>query len=118
MSRHSRIVLCTPGRLAALLALLGFLFAATASPSIAFDPVSGSHLCHASGGGGAVPADDVPEREECCVLCQVAQLAKGALAPEAVVLAAPSGIVVPARSAVTIARSVAARHAQARAPPA
>jgi len=108
------------GRLAALLALLGFIFAATASPPMAgFDPVGGSRLCHAAGGDQTVPSGESAEREECCLLCQVAQLAKGAVPAADSALAEPDARYAgPAFHSRETALGVSARHAQARAPPA
>jgi hypothetical protein len=119
--KASRTAITTmPGRLAALLALLGFIFAASASPPIAgFDPVGGSRLCHASVGEQNAPAGESAEREECCLLCQAAQLAKGAAPAAEIILAEPDARHVrPALHSRETALGNAARHAQARAPPA
>ncbi|MBC7906184.1 MAG: hypothetical protein H7Y60_05475 [Rhodospirillaceae bacterium] len=109
------------GQFAALAALLGFLFVATnPAPSLAFDPLLGTYVCHAQGEPrAAFPGEDVPQSDDCCLVCQVAQLASGAILPPQSVL--PAASAAHARTPVSARIAIqgeASRHTQARAPPA
>lgn len=109
------------GQFAALAALLGFLFTATnpAAPLV-FDPLAGTYVCNAQGDArAALPDDEAPKGDDCCLVCQVAQLAGAAVLPPHAAL--PSTSAIHARIPVSARIAVqgeASRHAQARAPPA
>lgn len=117
-------------RAAALLALLGFVFGVV-TPALALVSQSGPglrvggplgvYVCHVQDGvraiavpGQSAPADD----EHCCLVCSAAQLAQGALAPQALVVVAQAP---PVRGLDTENRAgIMARvfhPLQARAPP-
>lgn len=117
--------------LAALLALLGFLFSST-TPGLALVTDSGSrigmsgalgvYICHVKGGGDLrLPSGEQASETDdgCCLICQAAQLAHGAVPPQHFTL--PTESAVRANVAAS-ARSFVAdgtfRPAQARAPPA
>lgn len=116
-------------QLGALTALLGFLFTATtpglalvntAGKAVAVTGVFGVYVCHAQGGLRAALPGEVPSSsEECCLVCQAAQLANGAVPPQHFTLPTESAVVLrqPA-SAHSLRDGEALRHAQARAPPA
>lgn len=118
------------GQLTALAALLGFLFSATtpglslvamAGPSITIDGFLGIYICHVqSGPSAALPGEtDSPKSDGCCLICQVAQLANGAVPPQHFTL--PTESAAHARTPVSaqiVVQGEASRHAQARAPPA
>ncbi|CAA7626587.1 hypothetical protein [Magnetospirillum sp. UT-4] len=116
--------------LGALAALLGFLFTAT-SPGMALVGQAGglavhgplaAFVCQAEGGSvQALPAgEEAPKgAEDCCLTCQAAQLANGAVPPQHFTL--PTESADPIRlppAAQSLVPSAPARHAQARAPPA
>jgi len=116
--------------LTVLLALLGFMFTAT-TPGLALVTETGSrigvtgalgvYICHVKGGTQWVlpPGEQASDTDEgCCLICQAAQLAHGAVPPQHFTL--------PTESAVRAAAAVRAqsfvggasfRPAQARAPP-
>lgn len=117
--------------LGALLALLGFLFTSTtpglalvsgAGPGIGVAGPLGVYVCHVRGGSDSVipPGAELPDQDDgCCLICQAAQLANGAVPPQHFTL--------PTESAVRARLSDDARSfvafgifspAQARAPPA
>lgn len=117
--------------LGALLALLGFLFTATtpglalvsgAGPGFGVAGPLGVYVCHVRGGIAIAipPGEDVPYQDGgCCLICQSAQLANGAVLPQHFTL--------PTESAVRVRSPIDAqsfvpdgtfRTAQARAPPA
>jgi hypothetical protein len=119
------------GRLAAFAALLGFLFTATApgaalvngaGRAMAVTGVVGVAICHAQGGAHAASQHDGDASAaggECCLICQAAHMADGALASS---WTAPLPIAMPAfavpAKAGEGAGGVAAGPLQARAPPA
>jgi len=115
------------GQLGAWVALLGFLFSA-ATPglalvsqtgrAIAVTGMLGVYVCHARDGERADLPGDESSAQDCCLVCQAAQLTVGA--------APPQHFTLPTESAVPIRWSAGAsglhdgeawRHAQARAPP-
>ena len=116
---------------AALLALLGFLFTST-TPGLALVTDGGSrigisgplgvYICHVKGGIDLVvpPGEQAPDQDDgCCLICQAAQLAHGAVPPQHFTL--PTESAVRARMPFDARSFVAAgtfRTAQARAPPA
>lgn len=105
---------------AALAALLGFLFAATnPAPPLTFDPVLGTYICHAQGEPrAALPGEDTPQSDDCCLVCQAAQLAGGAVLPQHVTLPSANAVHVRAPVSARIAfHGEASRYTQARAPP-
>lgn len=121
------------GQFGALAALLGFLFTVTtpglalvngAGRSIAVNGILGVYVCHAKGGaeaaqsGAANPAHANPA-DECCLVCQAAQLANGAVPPQHFTLPTESAafLRVPA-GAHSVRDGAAFGPAQARAPPA
>ncbi|MBC7952753.1 MAG: hypothetical protein H7Z12_13170 [Rhodospirillaceae bacterium] len=108
------------GQFAALAALLGFVFAATnPAPPLTFDHLLGTYVCHAPGEPrAALPGEDVPKSDGCCLVCQVAQLAGGAVLPQHAALSARNAVHVraPVRARLAV-QGEAAHHAQARAPP-
>lgn len=122
-----------PGQFAALAALFGFLFTVTtpglalvngAGRAMAVTGLLGVYVCHAQGGAHAAqddgqPGDETSTRGECCLVCQAAQLANGAVPPQHFTLPTESAAAfrVPA-SAHSFRDGEAAGHAQARAPPA
>ncbi|MGE5477320.1 MAG: hypothetical protein ACM3Q1_11735 [Bacteroidales bacterium] len=120
---------CWLGQLGTLSVLLGFLFATTtpglalvnaAGRSLAVDGVLNAYICHAQGGGAAAtPGETSSTSEECCLVCQAAQLANGAVPPQHFTLptesAAPDRLPADAHS---LRDGEASRHTQARAPPA
>lgn len=112
----------------ALLALLGFLFTATtpglsmvamAGPNIQVAGILGVYVCHTPGSPRAgLPGDDSSRSQSCCLICQVAQLAGGAVIPDAVAFPLPLEIRIHSEgNAVSGAQGTRVRHAQARAPP-
>lgn len=116
------------GQLGALAALLGFLFTATspglalvatAGPGVTFGGPLGVYVCHAQGDRATLPGENAPKSDGCCLICQAAQLANGAVPPQHFTLptesAAYTRLLVGAQ---TVADGAASRHAQARAPPA
>lgn len=121
----------TRRRTAALAALLGFLFTSTtpglslvamAGANVTFNGAFGIYVCHAQGGAVAQPGadDEVPLASDgCCLICQTAQLAGGALPPQHFTL--PTESAAELRLAIA-AQSVLHGHAsspqQPRAPPA
>ncbi|MCR6632521.1 MAG: hypothetical protein NVV74_22120 [Magnetospirillum sp.] len=117
------------GRLGALAALLGFLFTATtpglalvnsAGRSVVVNGVVGVYVCHAPDAPRTLPPADEPStRDECCVVCQAAHLAAGALPPQGPLLAIRDGTPLrwPAEGN-SDGKGGVVRHAQARAPPA
>lgn len=117
--------------LAALLALLGFLFTST-TPGLALVTDGGSRLgvngplgvyvCHVKGGVELIvpPGEQAPDQDDgCCLICQAAQLAHGAVPPQHFTLPTESAVrarvVIDARSSFT---DGSFRCPQARAPPA
>lgn len=117
--------------LTVLLALLGFMFTAT-TPGLALVTESGSrigvtgslgvYICHVKGGTQVVlpSGEQASETDEgCCLICQAAQLAHGAVPPQHFTLptesAVRAGVAVRAQSFVG---GEDFRPAQARAPPA
>lgn len=115
-------------RLGALSALFGCLFAATtpglalanaAGRVLAVDGIFGIYICHAQGNGVvAEPGETSSTSKECCLVCQAAQLANGAVPPQHFTLPTESAASVrlPA-SAHSVRDGEASRYAQARAPP-
>jgi hypothetical protein len=115
---------------AALFALLGFLFSSTtpglslvamAGANVTFDGAFGVYVCHAQSGAVAAPDadDEVPLASDgCCLICQTAQLAGGALPPQHFTL--PTESAAELRLAVvaqTVASGYASTPLQPRAPP-
>lgn len=117
------------GRLGALISLFGFLFSIStpglalvnaAGQSLAVNGVLGVYVCHAPGSQRSSLPDDQPTaRDECCLVCQVAQLANGAVPPQHFTLPTESAASVRLPVGVHSLRDGETyRHAQARAPPA
>lgn len=117
------------GQLAALIALFGFLFSITtpglalvnaAGQSIAVNGVLGVYVCHAQGSKrAALPGDQSTARDECCLVCQAAQLANGAVPPQHFTLPTESAAIIRLPASAHVVRDGETyRHAQARAPPA
>lgn len=116
-------------QLGALAALLGFLFTATtpglalvnsAGQSMEVNGFLGVYVCNAgSGAKAALPGDASAPRDECCLVCQAAQLANGAVPPQHFTLPTESAafLRVPA-SAHSLRDGEAQGPLQARAPPA
>jgi hypothetical protein len=116
--------------LAALLALFGFLFTAStpglslvamSGPGAGIANVLGFYICHAQGGDRAVPMTDegpADSSDGCCLICQVAHMASGAVPPQHFTLptesAAHLGLAVAAQSVIG---SSAFTPVQPRAPP-
>ncbi|MBF0326811.1 hypothetical protein [Magnetospirillum moscoviense] len=118
-------------RVAALLALLGFLFTSTtpglslvamAGANVSFSGAFGLYVCHAQ--SGAVAAPDADETlplasDGCCLICQAAQLAGGTVPPQHFTLPTESAAKIRlAVVAQTIAHGQASGPLQPRAPPA
>lgn len=111
-------------QLGALAALLGFLFTATspglalvatASPAVTVTGILDVLVCRAK----STPPDAVPSAgTECCLVCQVAQMADGALAPSAPQPSPPRALAEPLPPPiVTVTHAAVQGHARARAPP-
>ncbi|NFV78600.1 DUF2946 family protein [Magnetospirillum aberrantis] len=116
------------GQFGALVALFGFLFTITtpglalvnvAGQSVAVTGILGVYVCHARGGGqAALPGETPASSDECCLLCQVAQLANGAVPPQHFTLPTESAAAIRLSTGAQDRREgEASRHAQARAPP-
>lgn len=109
------------GQLGAWAALLGFLFAATGSgmplPAAMAAP-GDAVLCHAQDGRMAAPAGEASSTDVCCLFCQAAQLADGAVPPQHFTLPTESAVRLtwPGR-AEDVDDGAVRRFAQARAPP-
>lgn len=116
------------GQCGAMVALFGFLFTITTpglalvnvvGRSVAVAGVLGVYVCHARGGGQAtLPGETPRSSDECCLVCQAAQLANGAVPPQHFTL--PTESAAPIRLAASAhdrREGEASRHAQARAPP-
>lgn len=116
------------GRLGALAALFGFLFAST-TPSLALVTSAGRavtvngflgvYICHAQDGQRAdLPGEASAAKGECCLVCQAQQLANGAVPPQHFTLPTESAACLPVTAS---ARSVRDGEAldlrRARAPP-
>ena len=114
-------------QLGALSALFGFLFSATtpglalvnaAGQSLAVGGMLGVYVCHAQGGRTAPPGEAPSSASECCLICQAAQLANGAVPPQHFTLPTESAATVHLPAGPNDVRDgQAQRHAQARAPP-
>jgi hypothetical protein len=115
----------------ALFALLGFLFSSTtpglslvamAGANVTFNGAFGIYVCHAQSGAVAAPEadDEVPLASDgCCLICQVAQLASGAVPPQHFTLPTESAAKLQsAVGALTIAQGHSSTPVQPRAPPA
>ncbi len=115
-------------RFASLLALFGFLFTTTtpglalvnaAGQSLAVGGFLGVYVCHAQGGKASLPGETSGPSDECCLVCQAAQLANGAVPPQHFTLPTESAAAIRlSASAQDRREGTASRHAQARAPPA
>lgn len=117
--------------LTVLLALLGFMFTST-TPGLALVSETGSlvgmsgslgvYICHVQGGTKvvALPGGQASDTDDdCCLICQAAQLAHGAVPPQHFTLPTESAVRVDlAARAQSFVPGEGFRPSQARAPPA